>query len=221
MKKKAEKIQKAARCFLRPLHPAENTPLPPSPAVIIVRHNDLRGPIKAFLSLNPPPRIWVLFPFFNRKDCYEQYRRYTFAERRGKNPRRISMKAAFAAAAAVPLIRSIGAVPVYRGRQDIGETLKQSTELLKRGETIVIAADKDYSNTKDPVSSIYTGFFRLEHSYFDATGEHLPFCALRFDKDRAMVFSEPMYFTGNQPFPRERKEMAKGIIKFLNNQTGS
>ncbi|MGM9568423.1 MAG: hypothetical protein ACI3W6_09615 [Clostridia bacterium] len=221
MKQKAEKIQKTARFFLKPHHPAENSPLPPSPAVILLRHSDLRGPVNAFLSLEPPPRLWVLFPFFNRKDCYEHYRRYTFAERRGKKPRRFSLKAATAATVVVPLIRSLGAVPVYRGKSNIKETLEQSTELLKQGETIVIAADKDYSDTESPVSSIYTGFFRLEHSYFDATGEHLPFCALRFEKNRAMTFSEPMYFTGNQPFHRERKQMAKTILDFLNNKTGS
>lgn len=221
MKQKAEKIQKAARFFLRPHQKATCSEVPPSPAVILVRHSDLRGPVNAFLSLDPPPKLWVLSPFFDRKTCYTQYRCYTFAERRGKSPKRFSLKAAAAAAAVVPLIHAIEAVPVYRGRRRIEETLDQTVKLLQKGETVIIAADKDYSNTDAPISSIYTGFFRLEHIYFDVTGEHLPFCALQFRKDHTMAFSRPLYFTGEESFSRERKQLAKAIIEFLNNETGS
>ena len=221
MKRKAEMLQKAARIFIRPHKITKDSPLPPSPAVILVRHSDLRGPVNAFLSLDPPPKIWVLSPFFGLRSCYEQYRCYTFAERRGKKPKKCSPVSALAAAAVVSLIRAMDAIPVYRGRRRITETLEQTVERLKKGETVVIAADKDYSNCDAPVSSIYTGFFRLEPMYFDATGEHLPFCALRFDQNRAMTFSEPLYFSGEASFAKERKQKTDAVIKFLNNETGS
>lgn len=221
MKQKAKMLQKAARVFIRPHKIAEGSPLPPSPAVILVRHGDLRGPVNAFLSLDPPPKIWVLSPFFDFCSCYEQYRSYTFSERRGKKPGKCSPMAALAAAAVVPLIRAMDAIPVYRGKRRVTETLEQTVERLKKGETVVIAADKDYTNRDAPVSSIHTGFFRLEPMYFDATGEHLPFCALRFDKNRAMTFSEPLYFSGEDSFTKERKQNTAAVIHFLNNETGS
>lgn len=220
MKQQAHIIQKTARFFIKP-HKQTGCSLKPSaPAVILIRHNNLRGPIHAFLSLEKAPRIWVLDRFLDIKACYGQYRDYTFSQRKGKKPKRFSLKAAMAAGFVVPLMKAIGAVPVYRGKHTVGETLKQSVELLKQGETIVIAVDKAYNETHAPVSSIYTGFFRLEQSYFNTTGEHLPFYALRFNKDRTMNFSAPLYFTGNQPFPKERKQLTKSIIHFLNNETG-
>lgn len=221
MKTKAQRIQKAARFFFKPHTLTSCSPVPPSPAVILLRHSDLQGPIRAFLSLNPPPHLWVLDPFFQRRTCYEQYRCYTFAERRGKRPKRVSLKAALAAFFVVPLVGAIGAVPVYRGKRDIGKTLDASVNLLKEGETLAIAVDKDYRNKDAPVSSIYTGFFQLEHRYFDATGEHLPFYALRFNDDRTMTFSPPLSFSGSRPFPKERKDLAKAVVQFLNNETGS
>ena len=57
--------------------------------------------------------------------------------------------------------------------------------------------------------------------YFDATEEHLPFCVLRFDKNRAMAFSEPLYFSGEDSFTKERKQNTATVIHFLNNETGS
>lgn len=116
----------------------------PAPAVLLVRHNNLKGPIRAFLSFKEHPSIWVLDCFFHYHSCYEQYRNYTFSLRKGKNPKGFSLKAASAAAVVVPLIRKIKAVPVYRGSRNIKKTFQQSLFLLQQNKRLVIAVDKNY-----------------------------------------------------------------------------
>lgn len=220
MKQTAKHLQKVARCFIKPHKYSENTEKMDAPAVILLRHNNLRGPLNAFVSLEKVPHLWVLDLFFDKTSCYRQYRDYTFALRRGKAAKKFSLKAAFATAFAVPIVRASGAVPVYRGKRNISKTMEHSAALLLQGETIAIAVDKDYSNTDAPIFEIYTGFFRLEHAYFDATGEHLPFYALRFKNDHTMECSQPLTFHGEQPFPKERKALATAVMDFLNTPKG-
>lgn len=210
-------LRVAASLVIKPCHTTQDIAALPQPTVFLIRHSDLKGPLNAFVSLKIPVRIWVLDIFFHFPDCFYQFRDYTFSTRHGKHPRRFAPRAAFAAAIVAPLIRSIDSIPVHRGKRDILETFRETNETLKRGKSVVIAVDTDYSNTADPIKEIYTGFFHLEKAYFRDTGRHLAFTPLRFaPKNRRMTFSEPLYFTGEKPFFLEKKELAAAIIEFLN-----
>lgn len=210
-------IRVAASLVIKPCRTSQNIADLPQPTVFLIRHSDLKGPLNAFVSLNMPVRIWVLDIFFHFSDCFYQFRDYTFSARRGKHPERFPVRAAFAAALVAPLIRSIGSIPVYRGKREILETFRETNEALKDGESVVIAVDTDYSNTADPIKEIYTGFFHLEKAYFRDTGRHVAFTPLRFTlENRRMTFSKPLYFTGEKPFYLEKKELAATIIAFLN-----
>lgn len=208
-------LRKGARLIIKP-HQLIGKKVLPRPAVILVRHNDLKGPIHAFLSLPDVPHVWVLDRFFSFRQCYEQYRCYTFSVRQGKKIKPFSLKAFIAAAVVVPLVKASGAVAVYRGKREIFQTLEESLKLLKQGHTIVIAADKDYADTLSPVKEIYTGFFRLEQLYYDSTGEHIPFIAVNFQKNGSMICSETMYFSDEIPFRPQRKILTAKIIDFFN-----
>lgn len=188
----------------------------PAPAVLLVRHNNLKGPIRAFLSLREHPSIWVLDCFFRYRSCYEQYRSYTFSLRKGKNSKGFSLKAAISAAIVVPLIHKIKAVPVYRGSGNIKKTFQQSLFLLQQKKRLVIAVDKNYSDECFKVNNIYTGFFQLEPLYFEKTGEHLPFIVLHFDKYGSISCSQPLYFDKNSSFRQQRRELTDTIIHCLN-----
>lgn len=210
-------LQKIAAPVIRPCRSPKQQERPPQATVFIVRHDDMRGPLRAFVSLTPPPHLWVLDVFFHFGDCYRQYRDYTFSLRQGKTPRRVSPKAALAALIAVPLVRLSGAVAVRRGKRALTETFQETNALLKDGESIVIAADMAYTNRVDPVETIYTGFFHLEKAYFEDTGCHLPFVPLVFDhKNRCLKISPPLTFSGTRPFFSEKKDLARAVMDFLN-----
>lgn len=210
-------LRAAASIVIKPYYTKEDLEALPQPAVFLVRHNDLKGPLNAYISLDLPVRLWVLDIFFHFVDCFHQFRDYTFSARYGKRPARVSLKAAAAAAVTAPMIRKIDSIPVYRGKRGILDTFRVTNELLKNKENIVIAVDVDYSNTKDPIKEIYTGFFHLEKAYFRDTGRHLAFIPLRFDtENRIMTFASPLYFTGEKPFYTEKKELSSAIIDFLN-----
>lgn len=208
-------LRKTARFFIKPHYAPDSEKLPAS-AVILVRHNNLKGPINAFLSLRDIPHIWVLDCFFHYKSCYKQYRSYTFSLRQGKKPKSFSLKAALAAAVVVPIVKISGAIPVFRGKRSISRTFEQSLDFLKKGDNLVIAVDKNYNDRISSVEEIYTGFFRLEQLYFNNTGEHLPFIVLHFRNNGSTVCSEPLYFDDNRPFRLQRKELTKTIIQYLN-----
>ncbi len=210
-------LRVTASFVIKPCRTTQDIAKIPQPTVFLIRHSDLKGPLNAFVSLKMPVRIWVLDIFFHFSDCFYQFRDYTFSARRGKHPRRFAVRAACAAAFVAPLIRTIGSIPVYRGKREILETFRETNETLKHGKNVVIAVDTDYSNTADPIKEIYTGFFHLEKAYFRDTGRHLAFTPLRFTpENRQMTFSEPLYFTGEKPFFLEKKELAVTIIEFLN-----
>lgn len=210
-------LRAAASLAIKPCAAAPDAAAPTRPTVFLIRHSDLKGPLKAFVSLKMPVRLWVLDIFFHFSDCFRQFRDYTFSTRRGKQPKSFLIPAALAAALVAPVIRSIGSIPVYRGKREILETFRETNETLQQGNSVVIAVDTDYSNTADPIREIYTGFFHLEKLYFRDTGRHLAFTPLRFQpQDRRMTFSPPLYFTGEKPFFQEKKELAAAIITFLN-----
>lgn len=210
-------LHAAAACAIKPCHAAGDNKTLPQPAVFLVRHNDLRGPLNAFVSLKPPPRLWVLDVFFHFPDCFHQYRDYTFSARQGKRPQRFPIKALAAAGVVPPLIRSIKSIPVHRSKREILKTFEATNKVLIDGESIVIAANVDYSNTQNPIKEIYTGFFHLEKAYFRDTGRHLAFIPLIFnEKERVMTFSKPLYFSGEKPFFTEKKELTTAVITFLN-----
>lgn len=186
------------------------------PAVLLVRHSNLKGPLRAFFAFREHPHIWVLDCFFHYRSCYEQYRNYTFSLRKGKKTKRFSLCAAIAAAVVVPMIHLSGAIPVYRGSKSIQNTFQQSIALLKQKKRLIIAVDKNYKDEYSKVDAIYSGFFHLETLYFEETGEHLPFIVLHFDKSGNMICSPPLYFNKKSSFRQQRKELTSTIIHYLN-----
>ena len=124
------------------------------PAVFLVQHHNMSGPIHSLGLLPDSVHVWALSSLFSCGDCFEQYYGYTFTKRYGW-PRPLALPAAAAGACVVPrLMRAIGAVPVYRGKREILETMEESVRLLHDGESLLICPDKDYSSQKDEIRGI-------------------------------------------------------------------
>lgn len=203
----------------RLVHPgwrAEGT-LPPGPAVLLVHHQNLFGPVCAEALLPREPHLWVLQPFTRRQDCRRHYRDYTFSVRCGW-PRPLAALAAGACSLVIPpLLSSLGAIPVCRGRREILTTLELSMQVLNRGEQVLLCPDLDYSDGTPVLGPLYTGFLHLEKAWFRRHRTHLPFVPLYCSrKRRQLVIGPAVCFSGTLPFAQERSQIAQTLRDRIN-----
>ena len=154
---------------------------PKGPAVYVCSHNDLLGPLAALCWLPFEVRPWTLHVFLERESCRRQYREYTFSKRFGM-PEPLAALAAWAASWYVSaLMRSMAAIPVYRGTVRIGRTFRETTEALRAGESVLIFPDVDYTDGSEGIGEIYDGFLLLERFWRKVSAEPLRFVPLRLD----------------------------------------
>lgn len=207
----ARLVRRAVRLGLRGWSAGEEA-APPEGAVFVARHQNLAGPVRAVALLDREVRVWVLSVFFSRKECFDQYYGYTFTRRFGW-PRPLAFCAAGLLALAIPpLMRSLGAIPVYRGSARVRETLRQSAAALGRGESVLICPDENYTTKDGETGAIYRGFLHLER----LAGGHVPFvplCSARHA--RRFVVGPALYFPGLAPFKEEQEGVARALSAAL------
>ncbi len=183
-------------------------------AVYVVHHQNCLGPLRFIAYSRKTPRVWVLYLFFDRKTATEQYINYTFSKRLGGKRWWSTPAARFSGWIVPKLLKSAGAVPVYRGDKRIKSTFSESAELLKSGESILIAPDIDYSNSSEDINDIYTGFLILGSLYASETGKRLPFLPVRCDKiEKSITIGEPVYV--NAKDAESRRTAAEQIIEAI------
>ena len=104
------------------------------PAVYVVHHRNMSGPVHTLALLPDEPRPWVLHVFLDRHECFAQYYGYTFRKRFGW-PAPAAWAAAGVLSLTVPaVVRSFGAIPVYRSLKETRDMMEQSAQALLRGE---------------------------------------------------------------------------------------
>jgi len=154
---------------------------PDGPTVYVCSHNNMRGPLAVQAWLPFATRTWVLHVFLDRETCRKQYSEYTFSQRFGM-PKPVSDFLAWVVSGYVSaLMKSIGAIPVYRGTVRIGKTFKETTAALRAGDSVVIFPDVDYTDNKEGIGEVYDGFLLLEKFWRKASDQPLRFVPLRLD----------------------------------------
>jgi len=162
--------------------------LPPKePCVYVARHLDLRGPITAIKWFDFDFHPMVFSVFFTKRECYRQYADYTFTKRHGKKSGGFNLKAYFASRAVVPLVKGIGAVPVYRDRGTF-KTFKAELDCLLKGESVMVYPDIDYTAPADKISDIYEGFIFIGEYYKKKTGKSLSFVPIYINDEKLTVY---------------------------------
>lgn len=193
------------------------TKIPNKPVVYVSHHQNLFAPFIMLLWYPKFFRTWILSVFFDQKECYEQYVNYTFTKRFNMHP-------TFAKFLALPislfisrLMQSGQGIPVYRGSRKIMDSIKLSVKALLKGHSIAIFPSVDYNHSIHEESNLYEGFLFLEKYYFKETKEHITFIPLHVSKrKRCIIHGEPIQFTGNLPFHKERLDIANKIREAIN-----
>lgn len=195
-----------------------------APAVYVVHHRNLSGPVHALALLPDMPRPWVLHVFLNQKECFDQYYGFTFRTRFGW-PRPLAWLAAAVLSRIVPaILRSFGAIPVYRGLRAMHGTMNETAAALMRGESILLCPDVDYDSPDAATGAIYKGFLQLEKIYYEKTGGHIQFvpvfCGRSRGRGKRILTGEPVCFAdtdANAKFFRARRDnIARQLVNGLN-----
>ena len=187
---------------------AQGTPAPP-PAVYVVHHQNMAGPIRAVAHLPVEGHIWALAPFCDAKACFAQYYGYTFTKRFGMPGPLAFVCAKLVSGAVSGIVRGCGAIPVHRGSRDIVETMRLSQQALERGENIILCPDVDYASSAAEIGAVYEGFLHLEKAYYRATGRHLAFVPVGLHAPTKRVrMGEAIRFDDSVPFARQKAQVA-------------
>lgn len=189
----------------------------PVPAVFVVHHQNLAGPVLAAALLPRQVRIWVLDVFFSRRACFRQYYGYTFTRRFGWPKPLAWCTAGLLALLIPPLMRSLDAIPVHRGGRRIVETLDASAAALAQGESVLVCPDRDYASADDATGALYQGFLHLERRAARAgcaPAAYVPLCCARHT--RRLVAGMPLRFPGKAPFKTEQAQLAAALGAALN-----
>lgn len=183
------------------------------PAVYLVHHQNLQGPLKCMIWLDMPVRLWALSVFCTCRKCFHQYYNYTFTKR-FHMPKIIAVLFALPLSLIVPgLMNLIQAIPVFRGSKSIVYTFRDGITALKRGQNLLICPDIDYANKGSDMGEMYTGFLDLEKYFIKQTGNHLAFVPLHVSKNKHRIYvGQAIYFGAEDNF-RQEKEKAYCRLK--------
>lgn len=189
-----------------------NDSAPTTPAVYIVHHQNLRGPLICMTWFSITLSPWVLSVFCNQNECFRQYYNYTFTKRFGI-PKIIAAIIAFPLSYFITgLMKIIQAIPVFRGSKDILKTFNQSISALIKGQSLLICPDIDYTDTSSSIGELYLGFLSLEKYYMKQTNKHLAFVPLQISKDKHCIYvGESIYFNECIDFKEERAKVYETI----------
>lgn len=187
-----------------------------APAVYVAHHRNLSGPVHALALLPDMPRPWVLHVFLNKEECFRQYYGFTFRTRFGL-PRPLAWPAAAALSRVVPaVLRSFGAIPVYRGLRETRGMMDETVAALMRGENILLCPDVNYISPNAATGEIYRGFLQLERLYHKKTGGHLRFVPVFCGQSKRILTGEPVCFTDESSFRAQRDGVARRLVDGLN-----
>ena len=193
-----------------PVHGMEH--VAEQPAVFVGRHQDMYGPVEMMAWLPLEFRVWTLSILMNRQECYNHFSGYTFPERYNIPRPMAKVFAGMVAPLAQSFFRSMGAIPVYRGRKEILTTFRQSVQALKEGHNLLIMPERDYTNESQDAGELYTGFVHLAQLYFRATGHALRFYPVYPSKQDAAIYVEsPIVYDPEAPFAVERERIIREL----------
>ena len=194
-----------------------NVPPPEGPTVYVCSHGNLRGPLATLCWLPFAVRPWVLHVFTEKETCQAQYRDYTFSQRFGM-PKAAAAAAAWAVSGYVSaLMRSLGAIPVYRGSARIRETFRESVDTLLAGDSVLIFPDVDYTDESGDVGEVYEGFLLLERYWRRASDLPLKFVPLRMDVDgKRITAGKAVCFDRSAQWKMEMQRVKEALRKEMN-----
>jgi len=184
------------------------------PVVYVCKNLHMHGPFTMLKWIGFDIHHMTLSVFFNYKEAYNQYANFTFTEKVGKKKKKFNLKASISAWFVPKLVKSMRAIPTYRGGNNALSTFKCALEHLKNGEAVSVCPDMEYTSGYDKVSDIYNGFLLLSRLYKKETGKDLKFIPIIIDDERKRITQgEPIIV---EDFRKDANSATLKIIEGIN-----
>jgi hypothetical protein len=181
---------------------AENLPAH-GPAVFVANHLGPAGPIGAACSIPLRMYPWIIADMVDREKAPD-YLRMDFVESSLKlKPPLSKLVARAITSISVPLLTSLGCIPVTRGHT---QELTISVAVLKEGKMVLVFPEEPEAEL-DPVTQMrpfLKGFTRLGELYYAETGEKLRFYPVAVHGSRRVMVGGAIAFDPDNPRGAEK-----------------
>jgi hypothetical protein len=165
------------------------------PAVFVVNHLGPLGPIGAACSIPRRMHAWIVADMVDPHLAAE-YLRWDFVERTLKlKPSTSTAVARLLSRVTVPLLRTLGCIPVYRGYENMHKTWEICIPLLLE-EKYMLVFPEEISLPMDPVTQMrpfQKSVFRLGEMYFEKTHQRLGFYPVAVHGSHKVKIGEPVF----------------------------
>ena len=185
------------------------------PAVFVANHLDAMGPIAAPCSIPLRLYTWIQAEMLD-KDMAVDWLKWDFVERQlhFKPPLSLWISKALCSLS-VPLLRSLGCIPVYRGDYvRMQTTLQMSMDLLREGKFLMIFPE-DNRYPADPMTKMMPfqhTFARLGEMYYQETGKRLEFYPVIIHGSGVLQVNKPVAYNPLNP-PGQERHRLKDLIE--------
>jgi hypothetical protein len=201
------------------------------PAVFIANHLEANGPIAAACSIPLRMYSWSVADMVDKQKA-AAYLKWDFVERTlHLKPPASAWVAKELSKITVPLLRSLGCIPVYKGEYERMQevTLPLSMEVLRQGKFLLVFPE-DNLLPKDPetrMAPFQHSFVRLGEVYHEETGERLAFYPVTIHPSSRVMVGKAVAFNPLNPIGLERhrlkgllEDAVRGMYRQMENQTG-
>ncbi|MEZ0396585.1 MAG: hypothetical protein ABWK53_09185 [Anaerolineales bacterium] len=165
------------------------------PAVFVANHLETMGPIAAVCSIPLRLHPWIIADMVDT-DLAPAYLEWDFVQRNFHlKPPASRWIAQALAKITVPLLRSFGCVPVYKGYENMHRTWEQSLKILLEGKFLLIFPE-DAHMKHDPVtrmSAFQRSFVRLGEIYYERTGQRLAYYPVAIHGAGVVMVGRPVW----------------------------
>jgi len=183
----------------------ENLPAQ-GPAVVVANHHGPDGPIGVACSIPLRMHPWIVSEMVDRQKAPD-YLRVDFVESSLKLKPPLSVLFARALSRiTVPLLTSLGCIPVTRGE---GHELTLSVEVLKAGRVVLVFPEAPELDL-DPCTQMrpfLKGFTRLGELFYAETGQQLHFYPVAVHGSKRVRIGKAVIFDPDKPHSVERRRL--------------
>lgn len=190
------------------------------PAVFVANHLETMGPIAAVCSIPLRLHPWIVADMVD-EDLAPAYLEWDFVQRNFRLEPPWSMYLSRALArVTVPLLRSFGCVPVYKGYENMQRTWEESLKILLEGKFLLIFPE-DANLKYDPVTRMapfQRSFVRLGEMYYEKTGQRLAYYPVAIHAAGVVMVGQPLWHNPlNRPgLERHRlKDLVENAVRAM------
>jgi hypothetical protein len=179
------------------------------PAVYICNHSGAYGPVVMKLFFPNKFRPWVIYNVTEKSLCKEHIAsEFLKKEVQIKEPFN-KWIASIIAPLCIRIMKSVEAIPVYKGKTKIFKTFSMSLDSLMQGYNIVISPENEDIKFSKYISSFYNGFVHLARQYYRETGENLYFYPVYANmKTKTITIGKPVAYSAETDFNSEKEHIA-------------